>query len=72
MILGLGLFGTFATSLTAAMTKSHTDVSNRELLERIEVMEDRLTRFLNRRDGNGVPPKPTTIRWSGSNAQGST
>ncbi len=37
-----------AVSLTAALTKTRPDVSNRELLERIEALEKRLTATLGR------------------------
>ncbi len=43
MVLGIGLFGTFAASLTAALSKARPDVSNRDLLERIDALERRLT-----------------------------
>ena len=49
MVLGIGLFGTFAASLTAALTKARPDVSNRELLERIDALEKRLRAIVQQR-----------------------
>ncbi len=44
MMLGIGLVGTFAASLTTAMTTAApSDVSNRDLMDRIEALEKRLT-----------------------------
>ncbi len=49
MILGVGLFGTFAASMTAVLTRSKPEVSNRDLLERIEALDERINQLVNAR-----------------------
>ena len=48
MILGIGLFGTFAASLTSALT-TEPEITNQDLLERIESLEEKLTSLITRR-----------------------
>ncbi len=51
MILGIGLFGTLAASLTAVLTtkpEAKPEVSNSELLERIDALEDRISALITR------------------------
>ena len=46
MILGIGLFGTFAASVTKVLTTAQSDVSNRDLLERIEELDKRISELI--------------------------
>jgi len=48
MVLGIGLFGTFAASLTAALT-SQPEITNQDLLDRIESLEATLTALMTRK-----------------------
>ena len=45
MVLGIGIFGTFAASLTAALT-AQPEITNQDLLDRIKLLEQKLTTLI--------------------------
>ncbi len=54
MIVGIGLFGALAASLTQTFMPRKSDVSNQDILSRLDALEQRLTQLLKPRD----PPPP--------------
>ena len=54
MVVGIGLFGTFAASLTASLTAGDAGVSNEQILERIAAIEARMDDLLSRLPATAV------------------